>query len=597
MEYVTQIFSLFSLSARTRRGFGWLLVGLLVLTSILFAVGERWAKSKAASGASVEAQQLAAANALLFDSELEKFRLLPVVLADHPDVTAMLSAGNGSDVVNDRLYRLAQKTTAAAIYVLRPDGTTVAASNYGQRTSFVGQNYAFRPYFKDALKFGSAELFALGTVSGRPGLYLARRVGGEQDPLGVIVVKIEFDPLQKAWEKQAGISMVTDLHDVVIISVRPEWQFRTLRTLNAKERMDIIKSRQFEGATLRRLPFNAANAQVVIRNQTFSLASQHVGLAGGRIFTLVSTDRTIAAARAEARIVVVIMLFALLCLLVWQFRLFEKAANQALVQRELERMVAERTVDLEAANRQLRIESGERAISEERYRQSREELAQANRLGTLGQVTAGVAHEINQPVAAIRLFAENCRAYLDRDRTENVAESLRQIISLTERIATITAELRGFARRKTPAVAAISLREAIEAALLLVRHRLTATKVAIKWDRQAAEIAVKADRIRLEQVFVNLIQNSLDALEPCKSGTIAMTFKLDESSVVVTFADDGPGMPQAVKKKLFTPFSTGKEQGLGLGLAIVRDIMREFGGDIKLLKGRGAIFELKFIKA
>lgn len=593
---MTSIFALKSLPQDLGRRFSWLVAGLALLSVLLFVLGERWAKIEAGSAAKAEAQQLANANALLFNSELDKFRLLPVALSEYPDVSGLLSSVSGSAVVNDRLERLAKKTSATAIYVIRPDGVTVAASNYRQPTSFIGQNYAFRPYFRDALKNGAAELFALGTVSGRPGLYLARRVGAIGAPLGVIVVKIEFDLLEKAWAKQAGISMITDQHDIVIVSGKPEWQFNTLRSLSPKELRGIADSRQFEGAALKRLPFNPHKDMVVVDTKNFSLTSQKVGLEGGRLFTLVSTDRTIEAARAQSRVVLVIALFALLAFLAWQFRQMEKVANQIMVQRDLERKVTERTSDLEAANRQLEIESRERANSEERYRQSREELAQANRLGTLGQITAGVAHEINQPVAAIRAFAENGGTFLERNKPEKAAENLHNIIGLTERIATITSELRSFARRKTPIVASTMLDDAVEAALLLVRHRISAEKIIVKWDRRAADVPVKADRVRLEQVFVNLIQNSLDALENCPDGWIEILFERRKGMVIATFSDSGPGLSKGMRQKLFTPFSTGKAEGLGLGLAIVRDIMREFGGDIRLISSRGATFELRFIQ-
>jgi two-component system C4-dicarboxylate transport sensor histidine kinase DctB len=130
-----------------------------------------------------------------------------------------------------------------------------------------------------------------------------------------------------------------------------------------------------------------------------------------------------------------------------------------------------------------------------------------------------------------------------------------------------------------------------------VKHRLTSSKITIKWDRKAATIPVRADRIRLEQVFVNLIQNSLDALSDSTQGQIMIGIRVIGEIVSVDFSDNGPGLSDAIKHKVFTPFSTGKDDGLGLGLAIVRDIVREFGGDVVLLDGVGARFELTFAKA
>lgn len=580
-----------------RRRFGWWLTALAVVAGLLLWIGERWAQSSASAAARGDAHQLADVNALLFNSELQKFRLLPVALAEYPDVATLLLSGAASGAVNDRLERLALKTNAAAIYVIRPDGLTVAASNYRRPTSFVGQNYAFRPYFRDALRGGDAELFALGTVSGRPGLYLARRVGDARQPLGVIVVKIEFDGLQREWAKQAGISMVADAHDIVIISGRPDWQFRALRNLDPAERAEIAQSRLFEGIRLRPLPFAVSDDEIEIGGAAFSPVRVPVALSGSHLVTLMPMARAIESARAQARIVVGSVLFVLLAFLAWQFRQLERAASQQAVQRELEGKVAERTVELESANRQLIIESTERANSEERYRRSREELAQANRLGTLGQVTAGVAHEINQPVAAIRAFAENSAAFLDKGKPEKAKDNLRLIVSMTERIAAITSELRGFARRKTPAIAPTSLADAIEASLLLVKHRIASAKATVKWNRKSAAIMVAADRIRLEQIFVNLVQNSLDAMAGRTDGLIEFSFREEGDAVIVLVADNGPGLPPELKPRIFLPFSTGKAEGLGLGLAIVRDIVREFGGDVRVIEGPGARFELRLVKA
>ena len=578
------------------------IAALVLIAGLLFWVGERWAVSAASKTASADARQLAASNRQLFNSELQKFRLLPVALAEYPDVAAMLQTGGDNAIdydgqVNDRLERLAAKTNAAAIYVIAPDGKTLAASNYRQPTSFVGQNYAFRPYFRDAMAKGDAELFALGTVSGRPGLYLARRINDGAATLGVIVVKIEFDALAREWSRQNGISMIADSHGIVIISGQTEWRFRTLRTLDAAEKVQIAASRQFEGASLQRLPFDASKADVEIGGEAYRAVTVPVGLDGGRLIALMPTQRAIEGSRAQARIVIVLVLFALLAVLTWQYRQFERAAIQHEVQRDLEQMIAARTSDLEKANQQLVIESTERARSEQKYRESREDLAQANRLGTLGQVTAGVAHEINQPVAAIRAFAENAITFLDRTRTAEAAQNLGHIVSLTERVATITGELKSFARRKTPAVGPIDLADAIDAALLLVNHRIAGSNTKVIWDRLAAGVAVKADRIRLEQVFVNLIQNSLDALDGQHDGRIQMTFDREAVEVVVIVSDNGPGLAADLIPKLFIPFSTGKERGLGLGLAIVRDIVREFGGEVRLLGGAGARFELRFLKA
>ncbi len=235
----------------------------------------------------------------------------------------------------------------------------------------------------------------------------------------------------------------------------------------------------------------------------------------------------------------------------------------------------------------------QRARGDQRYRAAREELAQANRLATLGQITAGIAHEINQPVAAVRAFAENAGTFLSRGLIERAAGNLDQIVQLTIRISTITQGMREFARHRTPEIGLVSLNAAIDGALLLVRHRLQ--EQGINWSKQIPTDLppVVADRIRLEQIFVNLLQNSIEALAGRSDGEIRVAACLDVSGVTVQVEDNGPGIPAAIRQHLFTPFATGKPQGLGLGLAIARDIAREFGGELSVTESTsGTCFKL-----
>lgn len=164
------------------------------------------------------------------------------------------------------------------------------------------------------------------------------------------------------------------------------------------------------------------------------------------------------------------------------------------------------------ANAALVIESDRRAELDSRYRAAREELARANRLGSLGQITAGVAHEIAQPVAAIPTFAENAGRFLDRDAIAPARDNLAHIVGLTDRIGAITAELRGFARQRTPPTGAVAVGSVVGGTMLLIGDRARGiVSLALGDDARAARVV--GDRVRLEQVLVNLLQNALDAVE------------------------------------------------------------------------------------
>ncbi|MEZ0244703.1 MAG: sensor histidine kinase, partial [Sphingomonas sp.] len=263
----------------------------------------------------------------------------------------------------------------------------------------------------------------------------------------------------------------------------------------------------------------------------------------------------------------------------------ERRRLQAEAHARLEAEVEARTVELREANALLIVESEERAEADRRFRAAREELAQASRLGTLGQITAGVAHEINQPVAAIRAFAENAATFLERATPDRARENLGQIVTLTDRIGTITAELRAFARRKTPARESVTLGSVLNGTLLLIGERARGV-VVLEVKPEVRACVTAGDRIRLEQVLINLVQNALDAVEGVEKPRVRIRGEAVDDKLLLDVIDNGPGVDPEIADTLFTPFASAREGGLGLGLAIARDIAREFGGDIEHVRAR-----------
>lgn len=579
------------------RGMSAMLVAcLLVLVAIWFAAS-RWADANAIANTDVAAANQARSAAGLLSSELQKFRLLPVVLTEYPDARATLETGNGDAArrMNEKLELLAERTDAAVIYLIGANGRTIAASNSRLPTSFVGQDYGFRPYFKEAMEKGSAELFALGTVSGRPGLFIARRINGRSGAIGVIVVKVEFDQLEAQWARQPGPIFVADDHGVIIITSEPSWRFLTLTPLDAQSRTQIREAVQFGSMSLTPLNLERDGKTAKIGTSSYREIEQAVPMAGGKLHLLQPLASEIARANAVTRSILIGALALLALALGWFYRSREKARAQREMQQVLEREVAARTAELRDTNARLRDESQQKDELDQRYRAAREELAQASRLGSIGQITAGVTHEINQPIAAIRSFAENARTFLGRGQSDMAERNLTTIVDLTERVGAITSQLRNFARRSPPQQQAVQLKDAIDGALLLMGDRIRTAGV--KLDRVGDESGVKvvADRVRLEQIIVNLLQNAVEALQSVKNPSIEIQTQRGADGVALTVADNGPGVAPSLVPTLFTPFVTGKKEGLGLGLGIARDIAREFGGQLDLIETEagGAIFRLQ----
>lgn len=573
-------------------------LALATAAALAIRVSGQWVEDVARKQTDAAARDQADKHARVLAGELQKFRLLPLVLSEYPDVHAVLASGAPHAIarLNGKLELLAERTDAAAIYVIGREGDTLAASNWRQAGSFVGENFGFRPYFQGAMAAGEAELFAVGTVTGRPGLFIARRIGEPDKPLGVIVVKIDFAELESQWAREDGRTAIIESHGVIIITGHDAWRFRATRPATPAERDEIRRTMQFGSLPLDRVDLRRdaeGNLRFSIKDGPYRSAEIPAAVSGARLVHFEPTEPARARAAGGARLTALSLLIvgAFAFALFW--RVHMRRLAQADMQQMLEGEVDLRTAELRQVNERLKSESQRRLAADRRWRASREELAQANRLSLIGQVTTGVAHEINQPIAAIRAYAENTDRLLDRNDTSRARSNLRSIVELVDRVGKITIELRRFARRGTPVIQAVNLNEAIEGALLLISDGIRAGGVALSQEGLDDEIRVTADRIRLEQILINLVQNAVEALHETVSPRVVIVVEADDAEEVrVTVHDNGPGLSNDVAGTLFTPFVTSKPDGLGLGLGIARDIAREFGGGLTTTASRlgGAAF-------
>jgi two-component system C4-dicarboxylate transport sensor histidine kinase DctB len=557
------------------RGWPWLAGVLLLAVAAALLAGvaaERWTIAQQR----VEVAQDARLRAALLDSEIARFRLLPLTLADDRDIAAAIAGtGTARPALNRKLEALARVTGAPAIYVVGRDGWSIAASNWRSPRAFVGIDYHDRPYVRQAEARGEGSHFAIGSVSQRPGLYLAARTATG----GVTVIKLEFDRIERAWAHGGGITFVRDAGHRILVTSRPGWRFATV-TRGAAAPGTVAPPGGTPG-TVALVPLGDGRVRIAGSRLTFVAQAVPVAQAGWRLVQMRPVDRAIASARGFAAAAAGASVIAL-GVIAWTLRL------RVLAQRrrtgELEAAVAERTAD-------LRREAAERALSEARGAELREALRQANRLAALGQITASVAHETAQPVAAIRTYAETSRMLLDRDQPDEVRANLRTIAQLADRVGVVTTQLRAFSRRQPHELRPVSLAEVIEGALLIVREQLEDAV----FDRPAIDPAlmVVGGKVRLEQVLVNLVQNALDALAGQAERRITLTLVEDATHVRLRVADTGPGIDPAIAAGLFTPFNTSREAGLGLGLVIAQDIMTDLGGWLHHLPAaRGALFEI-----
>ena len=533
----------------------WYLPLIAVLATVLISALVMIAVDRASREAELDQIRRDAANdaAILaagLDSELNKFSLVPRVLAVDPEVAALL-AGDLSQrpVLNRRLAALARQTRAAAIYLMNAEGLTLASSNWDQPDSFVGSNYRFREYFTGALRGGTFTEFALGTVSRRPGLYIAERAGPPSAPVGVVAVKVEFDSLEAKWRDAGDGVYVTDGDGIVVLASDPEWRFRATTTAAAATRdraRDALRFGRTELAPLQLQADSVGAAPITMIEKIEPIAPL-----GWELHLLTDPAPRIAASIANGRLMGLLGLVMLAMI----------AAGAALWLRRRQAQAQQ------AAARQTAM--------------LREQLQQANRLATLGQITAGLGHEIRQPLAAMRVYAESGERLIAAARHDEAATNFARIAGLAGQIGAITEEQLHFSRRSGGELRDIPVADVIDGSLLLLRDQIRQKGISLALPPpEAAAASVRARHVQLEQVLVNLLQNAVQACDP--GGRIGLTIATGPHTISISVSDDGPGIPPELRDTLFQPFVTSKEEGIGLGLAISLDIMRQLGGDLIL---------------
>lgn len=606
-----------ALSARTRRGVLWLLGLAIVLAGMAAAwsLAER-AALRSLRSAGAHRLDLYAAS---LQSELSRYEYLPPVLALNQDVVRLLREPRSAALqaeVNRYLETVVQHAGASAVYVMDTSGLTLAASNWRQPASFVNMNFSYRPYFVDAVRGLAGRFYGIGTVSREPGYYFS---WGIRDAAGAVVgvaaVKVNLDKLDAAWAHASEKILVADGNGVVFLSSEPGWKFRTLGPLSAETLGRLAQTRQYteagelqpiglrEGRALqgggRALQLEDERAPGQLLTPEFLVHSRQVPGTDWALIMLSDLRQARAAAQTSAIVAACALGFLLVLALYVQQRrrsLMDRLASREALQRahdELELKVQQRTEALSDANVLLQSEVAERKRAEERLQATLEDLVQTGKMAVLGQMSAGITHELNQPLAALRTLSANTIVFLERGEQQQAVSNLRTICHVTDHMGKITAQLKKFARKSGARLDPVPLAGVLDDALSLLQQRLRSGKVQLEREVPAG-LVVLGEGNRLEQVLLNLLANALDAVKEAPERRIRVTAAGAGEWVMLEVHDSGPGIAPEGMPRLFEPFYTTKEQGegLGLGLAISAGIVRDFGGTLRCARSTlgGAVF-------
>ncbi|RDJ17034.1 two-component sensor histidine kinase [Rhizobium grahamii] len=542
---------------------------------------------------------------------LSRYEPLPELIADHDNIKQLVN-DPGNEALRSRantyLKEINSLLESSDIYVMRMNGDTIAASNYDGPTSFVGENFSYRPYFQDAARGSQARFYALGTTSLKRGYYFASPIQVNGIVRGVIVFKVDIDSIEASWKGGEYKILVSDPEGIIFMTGSPEWLYSSVLPLTEERLQRTQASRRYAEAVLRPLPISEQYADghrlLTVADgaapREYLTLSHYMNDADWTVSVLMDTSSV--HAQARTMLIAVLLSIGLLGLVVAivlqrRARAQERMRMQIDARNELEERVEERTAALARVNQRIEEEIAERRLTEQKLRQTQADLIQAGKLAGLGQMSAALSHELNQPLAAAKTYMDSAAMLIARDRVDEARDNLSRISGLIDRMASISRHLRNFARKPNEKVGPVSLATAIADTLEIVSARLKVADATLVIDLGEPSAAVQAGSVRLQQVLVNIITNAADAVEGLDDRRIHVVAARDGAKMIITVRDHGAGVPPSIAERIFDPFfsTKGVGRGLGLGLSISYNIIKDFGGTLSVSNAEDGGAEFRIV--
>ena len=509
--------------------------------------------------------------------ELQRYRSLAVLTGDRPEIfDALQSPATAGDIAG-LLREMADKTGTLDMIVVDRAGREVVAT-----TDTPASNHATRPYFERTLDGALGVYHLFDPRYDRRVFYYAAPVFAADGPvIGAVIVVVDVGVVESAWRGDELAVFFTDELDVVFISNRSELVYRS----KGSDTRTAGQSAEYPTGLI--TPFVNHSAEIWRGYEIWQIdggrylpeRALHITLPIPVISLVAEALPDLAPARQIAFLQTIAVAAAMLAFGASLFWIAERRRVLARLNAELENRVAVRTAELTRVNADLK--------------RTQADLVQAEKLSALGHMSAGISHELNQPLMAIQSFAENGAALMAQGKHQVADQNLGRIAQLAKRMDRIIRNLRAFARNESEALADVDIAAAVNDAVDLLAPRLKQDGIELHWTAPPSPVIVRAGEVRLSQVIVNLMTNAADAMETSDPKHMHLAVQADEN-VTFTVQDTGPGI--AEPDQMFDPFystkSAGSAEGMGLGLSISYGLVQSFGGDIQgrnHAKG-GAIF-------
>ncbi|MEB8386374.1 ATP-binding protein [Rhodobacteraceae bacterium KMM 6894] len=567
------------LPARPARRTGWRVRLSLVLLTLL-AIGTVIVTNKLLSDRFTETTRNRAELRLVLYSgnllsELRQNAIVPQLLSRDP---ALISALDSSDYTQStqRLISFIDEIGAASLTLLDKEGRAVATTDRNR----LGESHRSAPYFVDALRSRDTVFTVLQRPSGKFDFFYSRRVDSQSNPAGVILVEVDLNKYERAWAGISDAVVVTNTAGQIILSTEPRWRGLSEAEALAREPVASAIQRAIQATA----DWTTLPADGYLGGEAVMRVEGRVAFRGWRIasFTTYASVRE----KVNGVLALEIMGFAILLALTFYFLNRRAATRMAVFQRE--------SAELRALNMRLQREIAERERVQENLAVAEQTLAQSSKLAALGEMSAAVSHELNQPLAAMKTYLAGARLLLSRNRPDEAVSSFQRIDDLIERMGAITRQLKSYARHSGNTFEPVNLGDSLASSLAMMEPQLRQRRVTINRILPDAPVMVMGDKVRIEQVMINLLRNAMDATQGVPDAQIDLMLATGDTAIF-TVRDNGHGLEGI--ENLFEPFYTTKlpGEGVGLGLAISSGIVNDLGGRLtaRNAAGGGAVFEMR----
>ena len=508
-------------------------------------------------------------------SELRRNAIVPQLLARDPALIGALNSADFSQS-SQRLISFVDEIGAASLMLLDRDGRTVAATNRER----LGEQHRSAAYFVEALRSNATVFTSQREEVGSFNFSYSRRIESQGQNIGVIVVEVDLAKFERAWAGISDAVLVTNSEGEIILATEPRWRGQTVETALERQPADGAIERAIRATA----DWTALPADAYFRGEAVMSIQGRIPFRGWNMvsFTTYASVRE----RVNAVLALEIMGFAILLAMTFYLLSRRTALRMALFQRE--------SAELRALNQRLQREIAERERVQETLAVAEQTLAQSSKLAALGEMSAAVSHELNQPLAAMKTYLAGAKLLMRRNRSEEALAAFSRIDDLIERMGGITRQLKSYARKGQEAFSPVNMGDALASSLSMMEPQLKSRKVRITKILPEDRVLVMGDRMRIEQVMINLLRNALDATKTVSDPQLEIILAGGETATL-TIRDNGHGIEDL--EALFEPFYTTKQpgDGVGLGLAISSGIVNDLGGRLfaRNAEGGGAVFEMQ----